>query len=351
MIWGILIAMNRDNIGIVGLGFGKYIIENDLLGGVGKSFFKLASVCALDRDQCTAASAKYGVKAYYDLDSLLADPSIPVIGLFSGPVGRADLIRRIIEAGKDVMTTKPFELDPEAALAVLKQAKALKRVVHLNSPSPVPSRDLLQIQEWQSEFKLGRPIAAHFQTWVSYREKADGSWYDNPVQCPAAPLFRLGIYALNDIVRFFGEPESVQVTQSRIFTGRPTADTGVLTIRFKNGCLATIFASFCVGGDIPYGDVLTMNFENGTIFRDVGPRTGNQDCVMKLITGGAPSPVVREVVIPPGTRSGGYQWEVFHRAIHGEALDNPIEPAQLVAPIRIIQAMARAQHSGCTEQV
>ena len=166
-----------------------------------------------------------------------------------------------------------------------------------------------------------------------------------------APLFRLGIYALNDIVRFFGEPESVQVTQSRIFTGRPTADSGVLTIRFKSGAIATIFASFCVGGDIPYGDALTMNFENGTIYRGVGPRTNHQECMLKLITGGSPSPVVREVAIPAGNRSGSYQWAVFHRAIHGEIPETVVEPSHVAAAIRIIRAMSLAQYSGRTEQV
>ena len=343
--------MDKIKIGIVGLLFGKRIIENELLEGAGKPYFDLAAVCALDRGQREEASAKYGVKAYDDLDLLIADPEIPAIGLYTGPIGRAAQIQRIIEAGKDVMTTKPFELDPEAALAVLRRAKELKRVVHLNSPGPVPSGDLRQIQNWQAEFKIGRPIAAHFQTWVSYREKADGSWYDNPELCPVAPLFRLGIYALNDIVGIFGEPESVQVTQSRIFTGRPTADNGVITIRFKNGCLATIFASFCVGGDVPYGDALTINFENGTIYRDVGPRISNEACKMKLVTGGPSSPKVHEVTIPAGTRSGGYQWETFYRAIHGETLVNPTKPDQMVAPIRIIQAMARAQKSGCTEKL
>ena len=48
---------------------------------------------------------RLGVKAYTDLDELVADPDIPAIGLFTGPVGRADLVRRIIRAGKDVMMT------------------------------------------------------------------------------------------------------------------------------------------------------------------------------------------------------------------------------------------------------
>lgn len=343
--------MNKHNIGVVGLGFGKWMIEDQVLKGEGSPYFKLAGVCALDRAQCEAASAKYGVKAYYDLDSMLANPEIPVIGLCTGPVGRAELIKKIIEAGKDVMTTKPFELDPDAALAVLKRAKELKRVVHLNSPSPVPSFDVQKIMDWHKEFNLGRVIAAHSQTWVSYREKPDGSWLDNPESCPVAPVFRLGIYGINAIIRFMGEPESVQVTQSRIFTGRPTADNGVLTIRFKNGSLANIFASFCVGGDAPYGDALTLNFENGTIYRNVGPRIDNLDRSMKLVTGCPESPVVREQIVPEDARSGAYLWDVFHRAIHGETLKDPTEPEHVVAPIRIIRAMTRAQKSGCTEMV
>lgn len=343
--------MKRLNIGIVGLSFGRHIIESELLGGRAAPFFKLAAVCALDRNQCEMASVKYGVKPYHDLDELIADPEIPVIGLYTGPVGRAQLIRRIIEAGKDVMTTKPFELDPDAALDVLQRVKALNRVVHLNSPSPSLSQDMLQVLQWQDEFKLGRPIAAHFQNWANYREVADGSWYDNPDLCPVAPLFRLGIYALNDIVRLFGDAESVQVTQSRIFTQRPTADNGVLTVRFKNGSLANVFSSFCVDDKMPYGDSLILNFERGTIYRNVGPRSLTGECIMKLVIGGEKAPVIHEVVIPPGVRSGSYQWDVFYHAINGQPPAHPLEPDHVVTPIRIIKAMSRAQHSGCTEMV
>ncbi len=83
----------------------------------------------------------------------------------------------------------------------------------------------------------------------------------------------------------------------------------------------------------------------------MGPHTGNKACELKLVSGGPESLVVRERVIPAGNRSGGYQWAVLHRAIHGEALTNPIEPSQVIAPIRIIRAMSLAQHSGRTEMI
>ena len=90
------------------------------------------------------------------------------------------MIRRIVSAGKDVITTKPFELDPRAARGALEEAAALGRVVHLNSPRPRLAADLRQILRWQQQYELGRPVAARAETWCSYREQADGSWYDDP---------------------------------------------------------------------------------------------------------------------------------------------------------------------------
>ena len=192
--------MEKLKIGIVGLNFGREIIARELITGPAQPYFELAAVCDLVVGKADQAAKQYCVKAYYDIDSLLTDPNIPVIGLYAGPVGRATLVRRIIRAGKEVMTTKPFETDPDAALDVLIEARRLGRVVHLNSPSPLFTDDLQQIQDWRNEYNLGRPIACRADTWGSYREKPDGSWYDDPDQCPVAPIFRIGIYTINDIV-------------------------------------------------------------------------------------------------------------------------------------------------------
>src|SRR5690606_32877601 len=127
------------------------------------------------------------------LEDVLADPAIAASGLCTPPQGRAELVRRCLEAGKDVMTTKPFDLDLDAAAAVLTEARERGRVVHLNSPSPEPP-DLVQIEAWIREYDLGRPVAARAEMLTSVREEADGTWYDDPQRCPLAPMFRLGIY-------------------------------------------------------------------------------------------------------------------------------------------------------------
>lgn len=103
-------------IGVVGLNFGRWILE-ELQRQPGSDYFRIGAVC--DPEKARSFADKLKIKAYTDLDVLLADPDIPVIGLYTGPEGRVDLLRKIIRAGKDVMTTKPFELGPAAALSVL----------------------------------------------------------------------------------------------------------------------------------------------------------------------------------------------------------------------------------------
>ena len=220
----------KIDIVIVGLNFGCRIVENLVADG-GHPSIRLAGVCDIDRSKAKAVSAEYGnIPVYETLDDVLADKSIPAIGLFTGPTGRASLLRRIINAGKDVITTKPFETDPDAAERIMKEAVQRNKAIHLNSPSPGISPDLAVIERWRTEFCLGRPVAARADVWANHREQADGLWYDDPEQCPAAPLTRLGIYLVNDLVRLLGKARRVCAFSTRLFTGRPTADNAHVSI-------------------------------------------------------------------------------------------------------------------------
>lgn len=143
------------------------------------------------------------------------------------------------------MTTKPFELNANVASRVLKEAEKMGRVVHLNSPSPLPE-DIFVIKKWIKKYNLGQVIGCRADVWANYREKADGSWYDSPKKYPVAPIFRLGIYLINDLIRLIGKPESLQVLHSRLFTKRPTPDNAQLGILFENGAIVNVFSSFCI---------------------------------------------------------------------------------------------------------
>ena len=344
--------MTKIKIGMVGLNWGVKIIDEHLLAGPASPWFQLAAVCQRDRTKADAVAAKYGVKAYYSIDDIIADPDIPAIALMTGPAGRAEQIRKIIDAGKHVITTKPFEVDSQAAIEVLQRARELKRAVHLNSPTPLLSPDLRQIALWREELNLGRPVAVRADIWSNYRETPDGGWYDDPAQCPVAPIFRLGIYLINDLVRMLGDPESVSVMHSRLFTGRPTPDNAQLSIKFKNGAIANVFASFCVNDAQWWLSTLTMNFENGTVYRNIGPvstATPREHPEMAVVVQRDGKPVTQKSIACGSTED--YQWEAFHGAVLGEDLEGEITPEEITAGLRVIDAMSRAENSGRTEPI
>jgi predicted dehydrogenase len=143
-------TMSKVKLGLVGLNFGLRLMTEQLrCGGAAEPHFELAAVCDLNEQITSHAAKTHKVKGYTSIDALLEDRSVEAVALFTGPVGRAALIRQIIRSGKDVITTKPLELDPAEALSVMKEARSLGRVVHLNSPTPLPSKDITQIKTWQ----------------------------------------------------------------------------------------------------------------------------------------------------------------------------------------------------------
>ncbi len=345
---------NRIKLALVGLNFGRHIVESLLAEGLGREHIELVGICDLDQEKAKALAQKHGLRVYESLDSILRDSEIEAVGLYTPPRGRAKLIDTIISAGKHVMTTKPFEDDPEAAMAILKKGRKLGKVIHLNSPSPVPSGDIRQIFEWRDKYKLGQAISARWETFARYFEKADGSWMDDPEKCPVAPIFRLGIYGINDLLQLCGRPKEIQMMHSRIFTGRPTADNAQLSIRFENGCVSSILGSFCVNDGNNYPNNLIIHFENGTVTRSILSAEffgkPKENVVLTLQTLNDKKEKVNETAcIDRGAASGGYQWDNFQKAVCGGKLDNEIAPELIVDSVRVLAAMKKNQFS--TESV
>lgn len=327
-------------IAVVGLNFGRHIC--DQLAGEAGRWATLAGVCDLDAAKAEAEGRKRGVRWWSSLDAVLADPTVEAVGLFTGPNGRAGLLSTIMRAGKQVMTTKPFERDPAAAGAVLAEARSLGRVLHCNSPSP-GAPDLTAIRRLLASHDLGRVVAARAEVWASYREQADGSWYDDPVRCPLPPIYRLGIYLINDLVALLGRPSAVMAQSSRIFTSRPTPDHAQLAIRFADGGLGQLFASFCVGDGDHYRNGLAIHCERGTIYRNIGPERGEAVCELSVVGLVDGNRTVRERIALP-TTSGVYEWEAFHRACRGGG-DPGLDPATVIGGLQVIEAMAEADRS------
>jgi predicted dehydrogenase len=209
----------------------------------------------------------------------------------------------------------------------------------------VPSADLRQIAAWRERFNLGRPLSAQASTWVRYNEKPDGTWLDDPLQCPVAPIFRIGIYLINDLIEIFGEAREVQVMSERHFTKRPTPDHAQIAIRFRNGGIASVLASFCVNDGDNYRNRLALNFENGTVYRNRDLKNPQHPCELILVTkdGEQAREVERNY---PSESSRGYPWQELHGAITSPSPLIFTDPDKVCAGLRVIDAIIRAETEG-----
>lgn len=342
-------AAPPTGIVILGANFGAKIARQ-LMAARGP--VRVSGVCDLDQSKARALAQELGVPFHPDIDSVLRDPRVETVGVFTGPAGRGRLLEHILNAGKHVMTTKPFELDPVEAERAFAAAKKNHVALHLNSPAPCPAADLSAIRGWLARGDLGRPVSLHACTWADYNEHADGSWMDDPQRCPGGPLFRLGVYFLNDFAGLLGTPCEVHVMHARLRTGRPTPDNAQICIRYDTGALANVFASFCIGDGEPYRDEITIACERGTIHRWM-QRTGSIDmsgdhAVAELKTPGRP---LERIVTRPGDYAGWYDWAAFHSAVRRLPGSVPNNADETVAGVRLLEAMARSFASGKTEAV
>ncbi|AQQ70957.1 Oxidoreductase family protein, NAD-binding Rossmann fold [Limihaloglobus sulfuriphilus] len=337
--------MKRIKIAIVGLHYGKHIIETQILSGKASDFFELTAVCSLEKDDVSEVAVRYGVRGFTDLDEMLREGDFECVGLFTGPAGRADQIKAIVRAGKDIITTKPFEESSSSAKKALRELVNLNKVLCTNSPYPIMPDDIKQIYAWIEKYDLGRAISAQCFTWANYREKHDGSWYDQRELCPVAPVFRIGIYALNDLIQLFGAIESVSVVESRIFTERPTPDNANMSLKFSNGLIANVLASFCIGDDSPYPDSMVLGFENGVIYRNVGPQAiwPRKEIEMTVQAKTVSDKIVTErKTICSEKLSGAYLWGNYYDMIKNREVPSPDYVERLLGSIKVFETVNRS---------
>lgn len=334
-------------LAVVGLNLDRSICDQLAArpGGV-----RLAAVCDPDEALARRVGERHGVPAFTSIEPLLVRADLPAVALFTAPDERASLIRRLFAAGKDVMAAAPLERGSAAAAAVLAEARRLRRVLWLDSPSQSLPADLALMRRLAETHDLGPVVGARAEVWADRREQADGGWRDDPARCPVAPVYRLGLGLIHDLVRLLGPVAQVHAQTSHLRTGRPTPDQGLVSLRFRNGALASVFASFCVGDGDQERHGLVLNHLRGTIYRDTGPHRSvgehaGDGCQVSLVVHGQQGREVRAERWVRGI-SGECDWAGFAAAVQARTVPDPATVAAAVDGLRVVEAMAASEESG-----
>ena len=138
-------------IACVGAGYwGRNLVRNfNALGA-------LAAICEANPETRTALSTQYpGVRCAAHIDEVLADTDIAGVVIATPAETHAALVRRALEAGKDVLVEKPLCLDATEGRQLVELAECAGRVLmvgHLLWYHPV----VLKLREMIHAGELGR---------------------------------------------------------------------------------------------------------------------------------------------------------------------------------------------------
>jgi len=280
-------------IAAIGLNFGQHAAAEILA----HPKMSLDAVCDLDEEKARRVAEKLGgVRHTASYESILADPKIEAVALFTPPHVHGLHITMAAKAGKHVVVTKPFEISSAKAEAAIKAAESAGIVLMSNSPPPRYVGHYGTIKHALDDGSLGRLVHVATYTWAHYDNMdPDGTWYDDPDACPGGPLYRLGIYAMNLANVFLGEPVEVYAQQSWIRSRRPTPDHASMIVKYKDGAQTTITVSLSVGGAV-YPDTAVVAGTGGLLV--LNPT---------FASSGAPQ---KDVLLVQGRQGRMVDWEV-----------------------------------------
>lgn len=197
-------------VGIIGAG----VISKEYLDNL-TSFpdVKVVAIGDLFEDAAAARAAEYGVPVHGGVDAVLGNPNVEIVINLTIPAAHVEVATRAVNAGKNVWSEKPFSLDRESGLGLLKAADAAG--VRLGcAPDTFLGAGLQTARRMIERGDIGTPLTA----LTLMQSPGPESWHPNPAflfQDGAGPLFDIGPYYLTTLVQTFGSIRRVAAFGSK----------------------------------------------------------------------------------------------------------------------------------------
>lgn len=220
--------------------------HSDLLGGNHIKGAELVAVCDPIRERADALAAKFGVRAYYDIETFLRCEGIDAVSVLTPSGMHPAHVIASAKAGKHVVVEKPMALrlqDADMMIRACDEAGVKLFVVKQNRFN-VP---VVKAREALDEGRFGRLILGTVRVrWCrdqAYydQDKWRGTWaYDGGV------LTNQASHHVDMLEWFFGDVVSVHARAITALAKIETEDTAVATLKFSSGALGVIEATTAV---------------------------------------------------------------------------------------------------------
>jgi predicted dehydrogenase len=159
-------------------------------------------VADMFEEVAAARAAEFGVPASGGVQDALNHPDVEIVVNLTIPAAHVEVATAAIAAGKHVWSEKPFSLDRESGIGLLKTADAAGLRLGC-APDTFLGAGLQTALRLVARGDIGVPLTA----LTLMQSPGPESWHPNPAflfQEGAGPLFDIGPYYLTTLVQTFG---------------------------------------------------------------------------------------------------------------------------------------------------
>ena len=187
---------------------------------------KVHVIADLFEDAAGARAKEYGIAEWGSPELALNHPDVEIIVNLTIPAAHVEVATAAVNAGKHVWTEKPFSLDRESGLGLLKTADAAE--IRLGcAPDTFLGAGLQTARRIIERGDIGTPLTG----LTMFQTPGPESWHPNPAflfQHGAGPLFDMSPYYLTALVQTFGSVRRVAAVgssakETRIIGSGPNA--------------------------------------------------------------------------------------------------------------------------------
>lgn len=218
------------------------VIGQGPIGNIHATMYKedalaeLVAICDWDKARADAGAAKYGVRAFYDVQQMLETMRPDVVSVATGGVeyGSEHYLptMQALNFGCHVLGEKPIsnEVEEGEEMVATAQAKGVCYGVNLNHRFTPAAR---LAKRWVTEGRIGHQLFINMSMWIM-----------NPRE--SSPWFHLKALHPHtiDVMRYFcGDIEAVHCFATKA-PGRQIWSTAVFNMRFKSGAVGTLTGSY-----------------------------------------------------------------------------------------------------------
>jgi predicted dehydrogenase len=324
--------------GIVGLGWWGQNLVNASAGAEGIEFVAGA---LRHPDRVEDYAKEKGLSLHTSIDAMLDEADIDAVVLATPHTLHVEQMLKAIEAGKHVLSEKPFTMSKADAEKVLAAADAAGVTVAVgHNRRFVPS--MAELRKRVADGTFGPLLHVEMtETGPAAIVMPKDSWRFRREEWPAGGMTPMGIHLIDNMIDLFGPVDNVKARAVRRAVDLDIDDTTSVLLEFESGMTGYLGIMVAAKPDFIasiYGRDATARMI-GRMYDhlEIAPREGGEPELFEYDFGRDSDALTAEL-------------DAFAAAVQGEA-PYPIPRDQIVHAVAVLEAVIRSAETGEVEKV